>query len=108
MGEIAPDNAAQVIDDDEMVFDAGIGIALHAVEDFDDRSDLDGQPRFLEHFARDRLFERFAELHGAARQAPFAFERLVRALDEHHAAGVENDGADADDRSRGMNSVVSH
>ena len=80
---------------------------LHAIEHLDDRSDVDHQPGFFEHFARDGRFERLAELHAAAGQTPFALQRFVRAPDQQHAAvTVEHDRADADDRSIGKPSHV--
>ncbi len=81
-----------------MIFGAAGGIATDAVEDVDDRSDDDVERRFLADFARQRSLEALADLHGAARQAPVAFQRLLPSLDQQHAIAVEDHGADGDDR----------
>ena len=75
---------------------------MHAIEGFDDRADLDVEPGFFLDLAARRVGERFAELEQAARQRPLAFARLVRALDDQRLAVAHHDGADADDRMRGV------
>ena len=94
---------------DEVILDAAIVGMLHAVEHLDHRTDVDRQPGFFEHFARDRRLERLAELHAAAGQAPFALQRLVRAPGQQHVAfAVEHDRADADNRVDRETSSVPH
>ena len=81
-----------------MVLDAAVRVSADAVEHFHHRTDFDGQTGFLQHFPRDRLFQRLADLHGAAGKTPLSFEGGVSALDQQHAIAVEDDGADADHR----------
>jgi len=93
---------AKVVDDHEVILDAPILGALNTVEHVDHGSNLDDQAGFFENFSRDRRLERLAELHAAAGQTPFAFERFMRAPGQQDVAvTVEHDGADADNRSIG-------
>src|SRR5205807_2625853 len=64
----------------------------------DDVPHRDADPALLGHLARDRLARRLAEVDEPAGQAPLAERRGLAALDEQHAALVEDDGADADAR----------
>ena len=95
----AASRAAEVVDDDEVILDAAVRVPADAIEHFDDGSDVHVEAGLLAHFADQSRLERLAQLDGAARQAPFALERLVRALDQQHAVAVEDHGADADDRT---------
>jgi len=83
-----------------VILDAAVGAAFDALEDLHDRTNGDLQPGLFQHLARQRLLERFTELHAAAGQAPFPFERFVSALDQQDAIAVQNHGADANDRLR--------
>lgn len=85
-----------------MILDAAVRRAMHAVENLDDRADTNLQPRFLSDFAYERFRERLADFNGTARQAPLAFQGLVRALDQYHALVIDNDRADADHRLLGI------
>jgi hypothetical protein len=81
---------------------ATIRIPVETIEHVDHGTDGNVQIGFLTHFPRDGGLERFTELDGSARQAPFAFERLVTALHEKHAITIEHHGADANYRTIGM------
>jgi hypothetical protein len=108
VGHDASTDGAQVIDDHEVILDTSVGSAVHAIEDFHDRPDHDIETRLLDDLARQRGFERFAQLHGATWKTPLAFERLVRAPHEEHAGAVENDRPDAHDRARRIMSGIGH
>ena len=85
-----------------MILGAPGGIAPDAVEHFNDGTHDDVERRLLAYLARERGFERLAELDDAARQAPFTLERFLPALHEQDAIAVEDDGADGDDRPVGV------
>ena len=80
-----------------MVLHAPVVPEVDAVEDLDERAHVDIEARFFAHFAGDSVVQRLAHFNRAAGQAPFPFERLVRASDEHDALAVHNDGAHTDD-----------
>src|SRR6185436_1527463 len=86
----------------EVMFDAAVGVPADAIEHLHDRSDLYRQAGFLEHFARDRLFQRLAHLDAAAGQTPVSLERRMTSLDQQDSRAVEHDGTDADDRAFGI------
>jgi hypothetical protein len=97
---------AEVIHDDEVVFDAAVRVPFDPIEDLHDRTDIDAYTRFLEDFARDRRLQRLTKLYGAAGQAPLAFERRMPAFDEQNSGVVEDNRADAHNRSGWMNPPV--
>ena len=97
---MATARVAQVIDDHEVVLDAAVGRDPQAVEHFDDRADRHLEAGFLAHFPSHGVFERLAELHASAGQAPLTFERLVPALDQQDATAIEDDRPDAHDWTR--------
>ncbi len=78
----------------------GLVAAAHAIEDFDDWSDIDVEPRFLAHLPSHRDVESLAQFHGTAGNAPLAFQRLPASANQQNAVTIEHDGADADDRTR--------
>ena len=78
----------------------GLVAAAHAIEDFDDWSDVDVESRFLAHLASHRDVESLAQFHGTAGNAPLAFQRLLASANQQNAVAIEHDGADADDRTR--------
>src|SRR6185503_16858232 len=85
-----------------MVADASVVIAHHAVHDAGEAGDTNLQATLLADLARDGLPRRLAELHEPAGQAPLAGRRLAAAPDEEHARAVEDDGAHAHARLRGI------
>jgi hypothetical protein len=95
--ELTATRAAQIVDDHEVMLDAAVGSAVHAIEHLHNRSDRHLETGFFEYLARDRILERLAELHATAREAPLAFERFMTALDEQNALAVEDDSSDAHD-----------
>lgn len=80
-----------------MIFHAPVVSEVDAVEHLDERADVDVETRFFAHFAGDGVLQRLAHFNRAAGQAPFPFERLVRASHEHDTLAVHNDGAHTDD-----------
>ena len=91
-------NAAHVIDDNVVIFDAPVAGALHALDNVDDRSHFDAQTGLLPHFPDEGRFERFPELHAAAWQAPLTLEGSVPTLHEQHAITVNDHRANANNR----------
>ena len=85
-----------------MKLDSPVRIVPNAIQNVDDRADLDVEAGLLANLPANRLFERLADVDRAARNAPLAFERLVRALHEQHAVAVEHNGAHAHDRPFGV------
>jgi hypothetical protein len=98
MDRLATANGAEIVDDDVVVFDASVSCALHAIQDFDDRSNVDFEPCFFEHLTCHRTLKRLAELHDSSRQAPFALERRVPAPYQQDPIVMEDDRSDAHDR----------
>jgi hypothetical protein len=95
--EFAGDDAAKIIGDHVMVLDAGV-LPVNAIEEFDEFDGLDGEAGLFLDFADDGLVKRFADVDEAAGDGPVAAERLCAAADEQDAAGMDDDGADADER----------
>jgi secondary thiamine-phosphate synthase enzyme len=91
---------ADEVDDDEVIADPAFRVAMDAIEGFDNRAELDGEARFLAHFAARGIGQRLAQIEQAARQRPLAFPRFVRAADDQRAAIAHHDRADADHRVR--------
>jgi hypothetical protein len=98
----AAPHAAGVVDDDVVILGPSTGVAPDAVEDLHHRANGHVERRLLAHFPNERLLERLAELHRAARQAPLALERLLPALDQQHAIAVENHGSHGNNRPIGI------
>src|SRR6185503_7600189 len=84
-------DAAGVVDDDVVVFGPAVRIETDAVEDLDDRSDLDVEARLLTHLARERCLQGLARLDRSPRQAPLPLERLLAARDEQHTRTLDDD-----------------
>ena len=84
-----------------MIFDPSVGRPVHAVEHLDEGTHAHLESRLLEHFARQSGLERLTELDRATRQTPLPFQWRMSALDEEHAAPVNDHCADANDGLRG-------
>ena len=93
---------AQIVDDDEVIADAAVGIAMHAVEGFNDCSGLDGEPRLLQHFTPHGIDQGLSQLDDPSWQRPLAFAWLVATLDDERPVASHHDGANADHRMRGV------
>src|SRR5215510_9501590 len=90
-------HTAQIVDDDEVILDTIGRVPADPIEHFDDGSDTHVKAGLLANLADQSGLERLAHFHRAARQAPFALQRLMSALDEQHALAVNDHGADTDD-----------
>ena len=80
---------------------------MDAVENFDERPNVDVESGFFAHLACDRFSQRLADFDGAARKAPLPFERLVSTFHEHHAIAVHDHGTHTDDGPLGIPSQSS-
>ena len=71
---------------------------MDAVEKLDEFDRFDVEAGFLADFADGASGERLAELEHSAGKRPVALERLGAPTDQKHAAVVDDDRADADER----------
>src|SRR5438132_1586301 len=62
--------AAQIVDDDIVVFDAPVFQTMHAIHDVDDGTNVDVESGLLLDLAYDRRLERFPELDRAPGKIP--------------------------------------
>ena len=89
-----------------MELDAPIRIVPNAVQDVDDRSDLDVEARLLANLPPNRRFQRLADVDRPAGHAPLALERLVCAFHQQHAVAIEHNRAHADDGPLGADPQI--
>jgi hypothetical protein len=85
-----------------VIFHAAVSVPADPVQDRDDRTDVDLEACFLAHLACDRGVQILAGFDDPTRQAPLTFQRFPPALDQHHAIPVDDNGADAHDRTVGV------
>src|SRR5262245_15605133 len=91
----------QVVDEDVVILDAAVGIAVNTIQHLDDRDDPDRQAGFLLDLSNDGRLERLPQFHGPTGQAPFALQRRIPPFDEDDAIAMDDDGPDADHRTIG-------
>jgi hypothetical protein len=99
-GPSARHQPAQKIDQNVVKLDPAVFGWPDSIENLDNGTDVDVQPRFLAHFALDCGIESFAQFHRPAGKTPLALQRFARAANQNNLAPVDDDRADADDRAR--------
>src|SRR5262249_10981240 len=97
--ERSGDWTAEIIDDHVMELDTSITGVANAVNNVNDGAGVHLESCLFAHLPDDGVFQPFAQLDDAARQAPRPLERLVPAFHEEHAVAVNDHRADADDRT---------
>jgi secondary thiamine-phosphate synthase enzyme len=80
-----------------MVADTPVDIAMHAIERFDNRPDLDVESGLLADLPPCRVSQRFAEIKQAPGERPLTFPRLVGPPHDQSPAVPHHDRADAND-----------
>jgi hypothetical protein len=73
------------------------GIGPNVFEDVNYWAGFDHQARLFEDFPFSAATEGFADFEHASGDRPLTFARFSGALDDEGAAGVDDDGANADD-----------
>jgi hypothetical protein len=96
------DGTAQVVDEDEVIPHAVIGIEQDAVEHVEHRAHVDDEAGLLEHLTGDPGRERLPQLQRPTRQAPLPRQRLESSLDEEDLPLLQDDGPHPDDRPLGV------
>jgi len=74
---------------------------MDAIDELDQLERLDEEAGFFAYFAGDAIDDGLTQLEHAAGERPMAFEGLAAAAHEEHAALVDYDRADTDERRLG-------
>lgn len=104
--ESTGEGAADVIDEDVVIFGLSVFGGNDAFEDFGELKNFDREAGFFLDFAEEGGVERFAGFDGSAWEGPDGFVRGLGALDEEDLVVFEDEGTDAEDGARGEAAVV--
>jgi hypothetical protein len=96
---MAASDAADVIDEDVVVFGAALIVAHDALENLEDAEGFDNQAGFLDHFASGGGREGFAGFDETTRKRPVSFQRFAAAFNEKKASLMKYESADAEQRT---------
>ncbi len=103
---MAREDAAGIIENDEVILDAAIGVAEDTIEDFEEVFDEDIEARLFAELAAHALAEGFAGVEGAARDGPSSLEGRRAAPDEQNLRLGDDQAADANDGPCGIGPAV--
>src|SRR3954465_1682258 len=93
---------AQVVHEDVVKLHPPVSIPRNPIEHFDNRTDLDVQAGLFAHLACDARLEGLTRFYRPARDTPLPRQRLGSTTHEYDARAIDNDRADAHERTVGI------
>src|ERR1700678_3799311 len=105
-GRFSAQAAAQIIDQNVMIFGPAFGIRHNPLENFKHRVGLDIQSRLFFHLAADCFFQLLTCFDNAAGKGPVALERLLAALHQQDLFVFKNKRTHPQERARRVLSAL--